>query len=106
MTADDQDTTPMEGQDDVGSTTPGGKLDPKATVVMPKNGSTASGPSQVIGGYHLIKELGAGGQGAVYLVEDKKLKRQVAPKDTLRWRKPLKPSAFAFRTRSRDHQAD
>ena len=44
--------------------------------------------NRVIGGYRLIRELGHGGQGYVYLAEDKKLRRQVALK--------LLPHAMSF----------
>ncbi len=66
MSTDDKVTTPIEEQGDSGQSDP-------ATIQMGIQG-------RKIGGYKLLRELGHGGQGYVYLAEDENLHRQVALK--------------------------
>ena len=60
-------------------------LDPKKTLVGPESDDagpapSAGAPTDRIGPYRLVKELGRGGQAIVYLAEDTRLHRQVALK--------------------------
>ncbi|MFT7618891.1 MAG: serine/threonine protein kinase/formylglycine-generating enzyme required for sulfatase activity [Planctomycetota bacterium] len=80
MKSDDEVNAPADGPADSQPTNIVKNVDPDATIGVSRDESSTTNSTQVIGGYHLIKELGAGGQGAVYLAEDLKLKRQVALK--------------------------
>lgn len=56
--------------------------DAEQTVISPGSSSTASTP-QIIPGYDMVKELGRGGMGVVYLARQQSLNRQVALKMVL-----------------------
>ncbi|MBW2464818.1 MAG: serine/threonine protein kinase, partial [Deltaproteobacteria bacterium] len=49
-------------------------------TVPTASGDRATGGAEAIGGYDLVRELGCGGQGVVYLAEDRRLSRRVAIK--------------------------
>ena len=76
------ETTPVE-RPDLEQTTPAHHPDPGGpqTTVDSKDAPRVSGlKGRRIGSYILLKELGHGGQGYVYLAEDERLHRKVALK--------------------------
>jgi hypothetical protein len=70
-------------QEDVGSGTIKAKITPRLPSAQPRSNAPSRQPGPVpdqLGPYRLVKPLGQGGMGTVYLAEDVKLRRQAALK--------------------------
>ncbi len=78
MSIDDENTTAMDGGQEARKT--GSFVDPDATIHSEPAELSMGLSGKMIGHYKLLKELGHGGQGYVYLAEDMNLRRQVALK--------------------------
>ena len=78
MSIDDQNTTPINPSDKQRSTGSGAASDPDETIPSGSTKISMGLAGKMIGHYKLIKELGQGGQGYVYLAEDINLHRHAS----------------------------
>ncbi len=78
MSFDDEETAPVGNRQEADK--PGKSVDPDVKVRSEPAGLNMGLGGRMIGHYKLLKELGHGGQGYVYLAEDINLHRQVALK--------------------------